>query len=53
VSSAGAVVDERDGDYVAATVTIRNRHHRCPAPGAELAKSIADMREDARWEVVA
>ncbi|UIP00318.1 hypothetical protein Hbl1158_02810 [Halobaculum sp. CBA1158] len=46
-----AVVDERDGDYVAATVTLRNRHYRCPDPDDELAKSIATMRADARWEV--
>jgi len=47
-----AVVDERDGDYVATTVTMRNHHRRCPEPGAELAKSVTVMREDDRWEVL-
>jgi len=46
-----AVVDNADGDYIEATVTRGNRHHRTPANGAGLALSRAQLAESEHWEV--
>lgn len=45
-----AVVDRVDGDLVELTVTRSNPHHASPDPDAQLAKSVAKMRAEAKWE---
>jgi len=45
------VVDSVDGDYVEATVTRSNDHPRAPEHGSTLAKSIAVLEGESRWEV--
>ena len=46
-----AVVDNTDGDYIEATVTRGNRHHRTPANGEGLALSKAQLAKSDQWEV--
>jgi len=47
-----AVVAEVHEDYVALTVTRRNRHISAPEPTSEIAKSAKTLEADPRWKRV-
>jgi len=47
-----AVVAEVHDDYVALTVTRRNRHISAPEPTSEIAKSAKVLQSDPRWKRV-
>jgi hypothetical protein len=46
-----AVINEVDADYVALTVTRRNRHVHAPEPGAEIATTTETLQTDPRYQL--